>query len=821
MPTEPRSSAAPVVETAVAVPADGTFFYRVPPELADRIGPGLRVLVPFGRRRVTAYVLGPADPDAVPDGVRLKDVASILDQRPLFGPAHIRFFRFVSWYYHYPLGLVISEALPAGLKTMSRRRAVLTPAGQGALADAEADLDPDDRRLLARLDRPRGVAWSSLSREKPSPLARLGRLENRGLVETDDVLDTDRVRPQTARWLRVADQPPDPPPRLGPQEKKLLSRLEAGGAIRADDLKGDFPSLGAMIPRLADKGAIEVEERAVYRDALGRALDFAPHWPELTDEQHQAADAVIAAVEARTFAPFVLYGVTGSGKTEVYLTAMRAALEAGRTVLFLVPEIALTPAVEGWLRSRFDRPVAVLHSALSDGQRYDQWRAIRDQRVRIVLGARSAVFAPLDDLGLVVVDEEHDGAYKQEDKLRYQARDLAVYRAKQAGAAVVLGSATPSLESFEAAGAGRYQLLTLTRRIGEGRLPEVRVIDMRLAAGKRKALTPMLKTALTEALEAGGQALLFINRRGLASLPLCLACGHVLNCLNCSVSLTQHQRGDATALACHYCGLETDPPAACPQCGSGLMKYLGVGTEKLEAEVQNAFPRAKVARLDADTARPKGELTRILTDLRNRNIDVLVGTQMITKGHDFPGITLVGVIEADLGLHLPDFRAAERTFQLLAQVGGRAGRGRDPGRVLVQTFSPEHYALIMAKKHDYLSFFEEERAQRLDCGYPPFGRLILARFSGGREEETRQAAEDARAVGRRILEQHPADVELIGPAPSALAKIKNKYRFQLLLRSAEVGPLHRFTAHWLGAVRGALKGSGVSVAVDVDPYHMM
>jgi primosomal protein N' (replication factor Y) len=251
------------------------------------------------------------------------------------------------------------------------------------------------------------------------------------------------------------------------------------------------------------------------------------------------------------------------------------------------------------------------------------------------------------------------------------------------------------------------------------------------------------------------------------------------------------------------------------------MKYLGVGTEKLEAEVQGAFPRAKVARLDADTARPKGELTRILTDLRNRNIDVLVGTQMITKGHDFPGITLVGVIEADLGLHLPDFRAAERTFQLLAQVGGRAGRGGDPGRVLVQTFSPEHYALIMAKKHDYLSFFEEERAQRLDCGYPPFGRLILARFSGGREEETRQAAEDARAVGRRILEQHPADVELIGPAPSALAKIKNKYRFQLLLRSPEVRPLHRFTAHWLGAVRGALKGSGVSVAVDVDPYHMM
>ena len=490
------------------------------------------------------------------------------------------------------------------------------------------------------------------------------------------------------------------------------------------------------------------------------------------------------------------------------------------------------------MKVRLGQDLAVIHSGLNDGERYDQWLKVRRREARLVLGARSAVFAPLEDLGLIIVDEEHDGAYKQEDKLRYHARDLALLRAQQAGAVVVLGSATPSLESYHAARGGRYGLLELTSRVGGGRLPPVEVVDMRFDSGRRQILTPMLKKALSDVLAENRQVMLFINRRGTAGLPICLSCGEVVQCLNCSVTMTLHQAegrngstsatdsgngtGQGDRLVCHYCGLEMPPPQSCPACHSKLFRYLGVGTERLEREIKKHFPDARVARLDADITRIKGELTRILEGLRDRQIDVLVGTQMITKGHDFPNVTLVGVMEADLAMHLPDFRAGERTFQLLSQVGGRAGRGDRPGRVIIQTLNPEHYTLLLAKKHDYTGFFQTELQYRRELGYPPFARLALARFQGNSLERTRRVSMEAAEFGKSLIREGPGpQVDIFGPAPAPLARIKGKYRYQILFRSSEIRPLHLFLDQWLAAVPSLLKRQGVSMVIDVDPYQMM
>ena len=811
-----------IAGVAVPVPVAGEFHYLVPPDMD--LKPGARVLVPFGRRRVTGYVLeileDSLDPD-IPE--KLKEVIRPLDEEPLFGPDLTALFRFAANYYHYPLGLVIAEALPSGLKVMSWKTALLTPAGRRAL---EAGPPREAAGLLTRLARPQGLTLARLIKEKGDTLKLLRQLERDGLAVVETRLDEERVRPRVRRWLTAVDPPPADQIRLGPREKELLALAREQGPVPEDDLRDRFPNLRVLVRRLQVKGRLEVEERPLYRDSLGRALSFEPTSPTLTNEQAAAAAEISRALTAGRYQPFLLHGVTGSGKTEVYLTAARQTLDQGRRALFLVPEISLTPALEGLLRSRFQEETAVLHSALSEAERYDQWLKISRGRARLVLGARSAVFAPMEDLGLVVVDEEHDGAYKQEDKLRYQARDLALWRGRRAGAAVVLGSATPSLESYHAADQGRYRLLTMEKRIGRGRLPRVEVVDLRSDGARRRALTPALKNAVRESLEGERQALLFINRRGLAGLPMCLACGHVIKCFNCSVTLTRHQdprresdQGDR--LICHHCGFDLAPPAECPECGSSRMAYMGLGTEKLEKEAAAAFPQARVGRLDADTARPRGEMTRILEGLRDRTIDILVGTQMVTKGHDFPGITVVGVIEADLGLHLPDFRAGERTFQLLAQVGGRSGRGADEGRVIVQTYSPDHYTLALAREHDYLGFCQAELAQRRQLGYPPFSRLILARFQGNSEDRTRRAAMSAAGLGRRLLSGRKANIELVGPAPAPLARLKGKHRFQLLIRGEKVGPLHAFLERWLERVRPSLKGLGVALSVDVDPYQMM
>jgi primosomal protein N' (replication factor Y) len=819
-----KVSASPLAaEVAVAVPVPGTFHYLVPENISDIIRPGTRVLVPFGPRKVTGYVLSLASPEdmEIKRLPGLKEIIAPLDDQPLFGESLIPLFRFASTYYHHPLGMVIAEALPAGLNVMTHKTGRLTESGRRAL---KAVPPKDAAVLMTKLNRPKGIILSRLLKD-PKALSMFNRLKADGLAEVETSLHRERIRPKTEKWIHRAPDPPSDT-RIGPKEKELLDHLEQNGPMAASDLSKTFTSLYSMAHRLTDKGQIVVEEREVFRDESGRAMAFDDHWLDLTPDQTDAVTAITKAVDAVEYAPFLIHGITGSGKTEVYLNVARNVLAQGRTVMFLVPEISLTPSLEGLLSTRFKEDVAVLHSGLSDGERYDQWVRIARGGVRIVLGARSAIFAPLDNLGLIVVDEEHDGAYKQEDKLRYQARDLALWRGRHAKAAVVLGSATPSVESFQGARSGRYTLLKLPERVGGGALPQVDVVDLRFAAGRRRAaLTPVLKAALQETLTQNRQALIFINRRGLAGLPICLSCGFVIKCLNCSVTLTLHQGTNGNSketLSCHHCGFEIDPPERCPECKSRLMRFLGMGTERLEKEIIKAYPDARVARLDADTTRPKGELSRMLKALRDRELDIMVGTQIVTKGHDFPNITLVGVIEADLGLHLPDFRASERTFQLLAQVSGRAGRGQDPGRVIVQTYSPGHYTLLLAQQHDYLSFFDEEIKHRRELRYPPFARLALLRFQGNSEQRTSELANEAGDLGREILDQRPRDrVDLLGPAPAPLAKIKGRYRYQILLRGQQVKPLHAFIDKWLPLVEDLIRGKGVSCILDVDPHHML
>ena len=543
--------------------------------------------------------------------------------------------------------------------------------------------------------------------------------------------------------------------------------------------------------------------------------------PTLNAAQRAAVAAIGAALDAKQPASFLLHGITGSGKTEVFLVAAEQALAAGRCVLVLVPEIALTHQLVERVRARFGDAVAVLHSGLAPRDRWEEWRRIGAGAARVVVGARSAVFAPLRRVGLVVVDEEHDAAYKQEDGIRYNARDLAVVRARLAGATAVLASATPSAESYHAAREGRHVLLELPERPTAQPLPQVDVVDLRGRArdpdGPRM-LSPELRDALESNLGFGGQTLVFLNRRGFATYLQCPACGMTASCPNCSVTLTWHRA--AGALVCHHCRHRSRPPAKCPECSSAALEAFGVGTEQIEAALRACYPLAAVDRLDRDAAARPGAQRRVLADWRAGNTDILVGTQMVSKGHDVPGVTLVGVLLADLSLNVPDFRASERTFALLVQVAGRAGRGDAPGRVIVQTFRPEHPAVVAAARHDYVGFMTAELVRRRVLGYPPFARLVGVRLEGRDGSAVETAARDlATRLRRRASSLALADDAVLGPAPPPVERVAGRFRWQVLLRSSDV-PGVRALARLARSICAPLRGQAIRTSIDVDPYGM-
>ncbi len=613
-------------------------------------------------------------------------------------------------------------------------------------------------------------------------------------------------------FLRSAAEEP-----RGSKQRAIVDYLRQHGVTPEGQLKEQFGDVYASLKRLQEQGLVGVENRERPRDPFA-AVPLGEDCPVVPSAGQLAAlQTVEAALEQARFQPMLLHGVTGSGKTEVYLQAVHHALQRGKKALVLVPEIALTPQLVGRFRARFTPRgirLAVLHSGLSDGERYDSWRAIARGDADIVIGARSAIFAPLEGLGIIVVDEEHDGSYKQGDGFRYHARDLALLRGQMLGASVLLGSATPALTTFYRAQQGQTEYLPLADRVMGRPLPGVELIDL---SGQRLpgVLAEPLRLALQENLERGEQSLLLLNRRGFAPFLLCADCGTTVRCPNCEITLTYYQQ--QRLLRCNYCDFSLTPPDLCPACQGTQLAPEGAGTERLEEELTALLPGAVIGRMDRDTTLRKGAHQRLVDGMFSRRIDVLVGTQMVAKGHDFPGVTLVGVVNADSALNFPDFRSAERTFSLLTQVAGRAGRGDKPGRVLIQTYDPSHYVLNCVAGHDYRSFYDEESTLREALGYPPFGHLVNCLLSGNDEQRVLGAAKGLASAWENLAAGLP--VEILGPAPCPLSRLRGKWRWQVLLKAGNRAALRRLLRHFV-SLRGEVP-KGVTAIIDVDPVDML
>jgi primosomal protein N' (replication factor Y) len=802
----PATAPGDVVRVAL-VPAPGRLApldYRAPQPLA----PGTRVLVPLGRRRCMGVVIA----STAAARAELRDVLAVLDDEPVLDDSLMRLAAWMAEYYLCSLGEVLATALPGALRVETEPVAALASPPPAVLTASEAN-------LLAMLgaEGPCRVAaiatrFGAAGRRAVAKLARAGAVR---VVE--------RVRREVAptrreRWYEAAVDADPSDPRLArrPALRALYDYLRVHPLRRvpARELRLSFPAAAAKLRALVDSGLLRVREEEQYRAVLP-PLAMSDVAVDLTAAQ-RAALAAIAEARAEGFVAWLLHGVTGSGKTEVYLRAI-AALPEAATALILVPEISLTHQLVERVRARFGDAVAVLHSQLSLGERWDEWRRIARGAARIVIGARSAVFAPLRRLGLVIVDEEHDTSYKQSDGVHYHGRDVAVMRAKLAGCPIILGSATPAMESVWNARRGRYRLLELPERVAERALPAIELVDLRDPGGAPPAvLSPPLAAALDANLAAGAQSLVFLNRRGFANFLQCRACGEAVMCPNCSVTLTFHRRW--RALRCHYCDHTIAPPATCGECGESALVAWGVGTEQLEALLRQRFPGARIARLDRDTTRRKGSQQTLLAGWRGGRFDILIGTQMIAKGHDVPGVTLVGVIHADAALNFPDFRAAERTFQLLAQVAGRAGRGERAGRVIVQTLQPEHYSLRAATAHDFAGFAEAELAARRQLGYPPFARCILLRLEGSAPAAVEQLAHDA---ARALRQRADGAIGVLGPAPAPLERLRQRHRQHILARASRGALLRRVVGDVLPELRAAARAKDVRVVVDVDPQHML
>jgi primosomal protein N' (replication factor Y) len=800
-------------EVAVALPVAQRYTYRVPPPLASAIVVGARVTVPFAGRKVAGVVIAaPVAPPA--EAIELADVAAI-SGTPV-PPELVALALWVADYYEAPPGEALRLVVPAGTAVASAAVIRPTERGRAALAGEGAALPSRQRRLLARV----GVADAPVARaELTRWRAELDALAAAGLVEELDA----RTRP-IARLARerVASLPAGLDIEAAratlaraPKRRAVLAALAAAGApVPVTALTAAIAGAAAALRELVAAGLAIVDEREQALVARGgSALPASAAPPALTAEQEVAVEAITGAIGG--FASFLLHGVTGSGKTEVYLRVIALARARGLGAIVLVPEIALTPQLAARFRARFGDEVAILHSGLSESDRLSEWERLHRGQAAIAVGARSAVFAPVARPGVIVVDEEHDGSFKQDEGVRYHGRDVALVRAQRAGAVCVLGSATPSLESFAAAQAGRLRLLTMNARATGALLPTVEVIDLRrYQPDGEDLMSAPLAAALERTLAAGEQAILFLNRRGFATFVLCRACGHAFRCRDCAVSLTYHRASDR--LECHYCGFGQRVPDVCPSCkAAGAIERKGLGTERVAAGLAARFPSARVARLDRDVAtgaRAEGILARVA----RREVDILVGTQMVTKGHDFPGVTLVGVLCADLALSLPDFRAAERTFQLLTQVAGRAGRGERPGHVVIQSYRPEAEAVDCAARHDYARFAEVEQAARADLGYPPAGRLCAVRIEGPDEPAVVAAAQQLGALAVALARRDDDAVLVRGPVAAPLARLRGRARWQIWLRAAERAPLRR-------VVRGLLAADvkGARVVADVDPLSTL
>ncbi len=760
-PTAGTTSAleAAFVEVALPVPIRRVFTYRVPDGLVGKLSRGSRVAVSFSRRKLPGFVVGSRTD--MPEGVkRALPVAGLLEAEPVFTPELLRFLEQAAKYYMHPLGEVLRAAAPA------------------------------------------------------LPTGAMRRLRDDGFLEAEEHLPGQRVAHRTT-WKITATGKDSSHVRLGSRQREIMERFASRQSLFLDELRHAHANPRAVVRALAAKGLVELEEVEANPDPFFRSPVQRDEPPTPTEEQRFAINAICKAVEGHRSDAFLLHGVTGSGKTEVYLRAIDEVRKGGRGAMLLVPEIALTPQLVGRFRARFGDEIAVLHSGLTARQRDDAWQALRRGHVRVAIGARSALFAPVVDLGMIVVDEEHDPSFKQDDGFRYHARDMALLRAQYAGAVCVLGSATPSMETYHRATEGKLRLLSLPTRATGQRLPEVEIIDLRRhgqGPTGHALLSGPLHHGLEQCLESGHQAILFLNRRGFSPSVRCVSCGAVAECPACSVALTEHRR--QSALRCHYCDFQRAVAVPCVACGGSEYHRLGIGTEQLEQAITGSFSKAKVARLDRDTATGTG-VEEVLDRLRDGEVDIMVGTQMVTKGHDIARVTLVGVVLADQSLAFPDFRASERTFQLLAQVAGRAGRAETPGKVILQTYQPDHPAVRLAAQHDYESFYAAEIRARREVGYPPFTRLVSVRVHAGAEADTRQAAQALATTARRHDASRDGIVEVLGPAPAPLARLRGRYHYRLLLKSSDRKALRSVAAHLAAQIDEGL--SPARASLDIDP----
>ena len=797
-------------DVSLPVPIDQPFTYLMPETLRHRVRVGCRVLAPFGSRQLTGVVL---KVHAEKPTAGARELLRLLDEEPALDESLLDLGQWISSYYCAPLGETLRAMTPLASDVRRSKVYSLTRSGRDAARQLHLTEGEPDRaaEILRMLDgRPLSASYLAQKVEKAAPV--LKSLEKKGFVEAEDLAaERDPLRASAAR-LRVefvarVDE------KIPKAERELVAYLELHpGLHNLASLEEPVKHASTAARALARRGLVKLALEPVASMATPLR---APH--ALNPHQQAAFDAIRNGLDAQAFHAFLLEGVTGSGKTEVYLKAIDTALAMGRGALLLVPEIALTPAVAGQFHHRFGERVAILHSAFHGSERAQEWRRIRSGEALVVVATRSGVFAPVRNLGLIVVDEEHDGSYKQQDTPRYHGRDVAVVRARNAGAVVVLGSATPSLETRFNAEAGKYTRLVLPERIEQRPMPVVTLVDMRqefLETRKQATFSRALTDAVAARLENGEQSMLLLNRRGFSSFVTCRSCGERLECAFCSVTLTYHRRD--RRMLCHYCNYAIRVPDKCPKCDSEYLQFIGVGSERVEEELHQAFPRARIARLDRDTVGGKHDYETILAAFREHEFDVLVGTQMIAKGHDIPNVTLVGIVNADVGLGLPDFRAAERTFQLLTQAAGRAGRGETPGIVLVQTINPEHYAVRCAAAQDYDQFYAKEIEFRRLMHYPPFGALASVIVRGRTDEE---ALTRGAALGR-LLNPNPVGVKVLGPAPAPVSKLKNEYRYQMLLKSPSkkrlnetLGELRRFAA--------AEKWNAVALNVDVDPVTLL
>jgi len=840
-----------IARVIVDVPSrqtDRPFDYEVPEELQGWVEAGSRVGVPFGGRVLQGFVIGLADLDtAEVDRSRLKPVAELLDPLPPLRPDLIELAGWLSDKYCCTLIAALQAMLPAALKGKAERYVRWSESFEAREPEAaNAVLLPDGMREW--LKKSGAVKLDSMRDRFPGAgeyvkaAIRIGLLEEqvaikdkvgiRKVLTVFPPADREAAEAALAEW----------PARSAKQRDILAHMLLQGAPVAMQRLLADTGSTAVTVRAVADKGWLSLREVETGRDPFaGRSFKRTEPLP-LTEGQRLVLTHIVASVDAREPKPFLLHGVTGSGKTEVYLQAIQRCLDMDRQAIVLVPEISLTPQMVERFKGRFGDAVAVLHSRLSQGERYDEWRKIRERRAQVAVGARSAIFAPFESIGLIIIDEEHESSYKQEESPKYHARDVAVKRARQHGAAVVLGSATPSLESYAAAtavrspaGAGAAaapSLLAMPDRVAGRPMPPVAVVDMReeLQAGNRSMFSRKLHAALADRLERREQSVLLLNRRGYSTFVMCRSCGYTATCPHCDISLTYHQK--TRVLRCHYCGHSEGAPSKCPSCESEHIRFFGTGTQRVEEELAKLFPGIRVIRMDVDTTTEKGSHEKWLKLFGERKADVLLGTQMVAKGLDFPYVTLVGVVAADTSLHLPDFRSAERTFQLLTQVAGRAGRHELPGEVVIQSYAPEHYAIQTAQHHDYESFVREELSHRRAMGYPPYCRLILVTMSheqlplltdvGERlAQRLRDAAVAAGVFGRVDGMSGPRALDVLGPVASPIARMKDRYRFQCMIKYRGNVDATALLQETIRPFMTGTEGRGVQFGIDVDPHMIL